>query len=112
MAAAIAALERLQPQPARQAYEQALLRWPDQPALLLGAGNTAYALGDLAGAEAAYRRAVQRLPAAADAWNNLAQVLMERGRTDEARQAIAQAIALGGPRLASYQELALKLRQP
>lgn len=112
MAAAIAALERLQPQPARQAYEQALLRWPEQPALLLGAGNTAYALGDLAGAEAAYRRAVQRLPAAADAWNNLAQVLMERGQRNEARQAITQAIALGGPRLASYQELALKLRQP
>jgi len=112
MAAAIAALERVQPQPARQAYEQALTRWPEQPALLLGAGNAAYAQGDLAGAEAAYRRAVLRLPAAADAWNNLAQVLMEQGQREAARQAIAQAIALGGPRLASYQELALKLHQP
>jgi predicted double-glycine peptidase len=112
MAAAIAALERVDASAARKAYASALQRWPAQPALLLGAGNSAYAAGDLPGAAAAYRRAVQTLPASADAWNNLAQVLMEQGQRSDALQAAERAVALGGPRLASYQALAEELRAP
>jgi len=112
LAAAIAALERLDAGAARGAYATALQRWPEQPLLLLGAGNTAYAAGDLAAAAAAYRAAVRAQPQAADAWNNLAQVLMEQGRRAEARQAVQRAVALGGPRLASYQALAEQLRGP
>ena len=112
MAAAIAALERVDAQAARKAYDTALQRWPTQPVLLLGAGNAAYASGDLASAAAAYRHAVAVQPMAADAWNNLAQVLMEQGNKTEARTAAERAVALGGPRLASYETLARQLRKP
>jgi tetratricopeptide (TPR) repeat protein len=111
--AAVVALERLDPHAARRAYAAALERWPEQPALLLGAGNAAYAQGDLAGAAEAYRRAVKTRPELADAWNNLAQVLMESGRADqrdEALRAAEQALALGGPRVELYRKLVEKLR--
>lgn len=108
-AGAIAALERVDPRAAAQAYAGALQRWPAQPALLLGAGNSAYASGDLAGAASAYRHAVQVRPELADAWNNLAQVLLEQGQHEQARQAAARAVQLGGARLPLYLELQRKL---
>lgn len=55
-----------------------------------------------AGAEAAYREATIRHPGAADAWNNLAQALLELGRGDEALVAAQRAVDIGGPRLAQY----------
>lgn len=110
MAAAIAALERVDAPAARKAYAAGLQRWPAQPVLLLGAGNAAYASGDLPAAAVAYRHAVAVQPQAADAWNNLAQVLMEQGNKAEALPAAERAVALGGPRLASYQALVQKLR--
>jgi len=106
---AIAALERLNPAAARPAYARALRRWPDDLLLQMGAGNSAYASGDLAAAEAAFRRATQVHPQAALAWNNLAQVLMERGQKPAARVAITRAVALGGPMLSRYQELQRRL---
>ena len=110
MLAAVAALERLNPQAARSAYSTALLRWPAQPLMLMGSGNAAYALGDRTAAAAAYRAATRADPALADGWNNLAQVLMEQGQRDEALQALRHALALGGPRLATYQQLEQQLR--
>ena len=101
--AAAAALERLGPAAALPAYEAALQRWPGNAVARIGVGNVAYAQRDLAAAEAAYRRATQDHADAADAWNNLAQVLHERGRSDEARRAAQRAVELGGPRLAQYQ---------
>lgn len=68
----------------------------------IGKGNAAYALHDLDGAEAAYREATVRHPEAADAWNNLAQALLELGRGDEAVAAAQRAVDIGGPRLALY----------
>ncbi|MEW5887697.1 MAG: tetratricopeptide repeat protein [Pseudomonadota bacterium] len=50
------------------------------------------------------RRATQDHPQAADAWNNLAQVLLEQGRTGEARQAAQRAVRLGGARFRTYRE--------
>ena len=111
--AALAALERVAPAAARRGYEAALARWPDSAAAGIGLGNASYALGDLAGAAAAYLRATQRHPASADAWNNLAQALIELGSRDEALAAAHRAVALGGPRLAAYREtLESILRQP
>jgi hypothetical protein len=50
-------------------------------------------------------------PQPADAWNNLAQVLMESdGQRAEALQAAEKAVALGGPRIDLYRGLAEKLR--
>lgn len=111
--AAVAALERVDPAAARRGYEAALTRWPDSVAAQIGLGNASYALRDLSGAAAAYRRAAQRHPASADAWNNLAQALIELGSRDEALDAARRAVALGGPRLPVYREtLEHILRQP
>ncbi len=106
---AVAALERLNPGAARTAYATALHRWPDDRAALLGAGNTAYAQGQLEDAIKAYRMAVARYADFAEGWNNLAQVLMDAGRRQEAGAAIASAVALGGARLPQYLELQLKI---
>lgn len=110
--AAVAALERVAPAAARRGYETALARWPDSAAAQIGLGNARYALRDLAGAAAAYLRATQRHPAAADAWNNLAQALVELGSRDEALAAARRAVALGGPRLATYRETLEHILKP
>ncbi len=102
--AAAAALERASPAAARRAYATALARWPDNLPARIGSGNAAYAMKDLAAAEAAYRQAARDHPQAADAWNNLAQVLLETGRREEALLVARRAVELGGPRLSRYQE--------
>jgi tetratricopeptide (TPR) repeat protein len=99
----VVALERVAPGAARRAYQTALERWPDNLPARIGHGNAAYALRDLAGAEAAYREATRRHPGVADAWNNLAQALLELRRRDEALAAARRAVDIGGPRLAQYQ---------
>jgi tetratricopeptide (TPR) repeat protein len=101
--ASAAALERVAPASARRAYTTALERWPDNLVARIGLGNAAYALRDFGGAEAAYREATRRHPQSADAWNNLAQALLELARRDEARAAAQRAVEIGGPRLAQYQ---------
>lgn len=100
--AAATALERVAPAAAQRAYTSALGRWPGSLPAAIGQGNAAYALRDLAGAEAAYREATRRHPSAADAWNNLAQTLLELERRDEALAAAQRAVDIGGPRLARY----------
>lgn len=102
---AVAALERSDVAAARSAYAAGLRRWPDQRILMLGMGNTAYAQGQRAQAAQAYEAAVRAHPDFADAWNNLAQVRLELGRRDAARDAARRAVALGGPRLPQYREL-------
>jgi len=103
---AAAALERASPAAARRAYAAALERWPLDATALLGAGNTAYAMKDLSAAEHAYRRATVAHPDSPDAWNNLAQALLDLGRTADARSAITRALQLGGPRSAAYRATA------
>jgi tetratricopeptide (TPR) repeat protein len=82
---------------ARAAYEHALQRWPGNLVALVGLGNTAYRLGDLDGAEQAFRRATLAHPLSAAAHNNLAQILMDLGRDDEALAEARIAVGLGGP---------------
>ena len=82
---------------AQRAYTAAYERWPTSLGALLGIGNTAYALGDKRQAEEHYREATRAHPHAGIAFNNLAQVLAERGALNEARTAIARAVQLGGP---------------
>lgn len=100
--AAIAALERVAPDAARRAYTTALGRWPESLPARIGQGNAASAMRDWSGAEAAYREATRRHPQAADAWNNLAQTLLELARRGEALAAAQRAVAIGGPRLDQY----------
>lgn len=100
--AAAAALERASATGAQQAYAAALGRWPANLAARIGAGNIAYSRKDLPAAETAYRQAAADHPQAGDAWNNLAQVLFELGRKQEALSAAQRAVALGGSRSSQY----------
>ncbi|HET9404619.1 MAG TPA: PA2778 family cysteine peptidase [Burkholderiales bacterium] len=101
--ASVVALERVAPGAAQRAYQTALERWPDNLTARIGLGNTAHAQGDFAAAETAYREATRRHPQAADAWNNLAQALLDLRRRDEALLAARRAVDIGGPSLVEYQ---------
>jgi tetratricopeptide (TPR) repeat protein len=81
---------------ARTAYQSALKRWPRNLAAWIGTGNIAYRDKDLLAAEHAFRRAAQLHPDSGIALNNLAQVLLELGKFDEARRAALLAVSKGG----------------
>ena len=83
----------------------ALVAWPGHRISLLGLGNTAYALGRREDAARAFESTTQAHPDFADAWNNLAQVRLELGQRPAAREAVARAVVLGGPRLDQYRAL-------
>ncbi len=110
--ASVIALERIDPAAARVAYAAALGRWPEDLPARIGLGNTAYAMRDLPAAEAAYRQATRDHPGSADAWNNLAQTLLELGRGADARDAAQTAVAIGGPRLERYRETLRAIEAP
>jgi tetratricopeptide (TPR) repeat protein len=88
---------------AHRAYAASLERWPTNLIGLMGLGNTAYALGRLAEAEAAFRTATAAHPLAAAAFNNLAQTLADQGKLDAALDAARKAVSLGGPSLPAAQ---------
>lgn len=98
-------LERVNTKAAQVAYQTALQQWPSNPTFLLGAGNTAYQLGQLQVAKQAYLLATKQLPELADAWNNLAQVLFDLEEIESAQTAIDQAVTLGGEHLTQYLDL-------
>ena len=111
-AAAVIALEKSgNIRNANIAYQALLRRWPTSLAGEMGQGNTAYALRDMDGAESAFRRASLSHPDAAAAFNNLANVLSERGRLNDALAAAEQAVSLGGPLLAETQATLDEIRQ-
>ncbi len=86
---AASALERMQQfQPARQSYLAAVDRWPDNALAWAGAGNSAFALGEPAAAESAYRRALALDAGNVLLMNNLAAVLGEQGCRDVALSVI------------------------
>jgi hypothetical protein len=102
--AAVFGLEKSrQYQAAIEGYQTALTRWPRSLIAFMGLGNSLYALGDLPGAENAFRMAVVNHPGAANAYNNLAQVLFEQGRKPEAIEAAQRAVAIGGPMAEVYE---------
>jgi tetratricopeptide (TPR) repeat protein len=95
---------------AHTAYNTLLGRWPGSLAGQMGRGNTAYALNDFATAESAFRQAAQDHPRTPAAFNNLAQVLADSGRLDEALVAAEHAVSLGGPLLAATQATLEEIR--
>lgn len=97
------ALERVSPESAQVAYATALARWPVNLIARMGLGNAAYRRHELMTAEQEYRRAIIDHPGAADAWNNLAQVLHEQEHNLAALEAVERAVAIGGPRQAIYE---------
>lgn len=108
-ASAVASLERVDVLAAEVAYTTALVAWPAHRISLFGLGNTAYAQGRREDAARAFEATIEAHPDFADAWNNLAQVLLDLGRFDAAHQAALKAVALGGPRLQGYLALLEKI---
>ena len=103
--AAVSPLERMgRWQTALRAYRTALGRWPDSLAATVGIGVCLYGLGDLAAAEVHLRAAIEHFPGEGVLFNNLAQVLLDQGRRDEALLAVRQAIACGGPFKAHFEQ--------
>ena len=95
---AVAGLERArQFEAAISAYKTALTRWPESLSAWMGLGNSFYAQGELSSAAGAYNQAMQLHPANGMPLNNLAQVLWEQGKKEEALQKIRHAIELDGP---------------
>lgn len=95
-----------------KAYDAALSRWPASFGAWLGLGNSRYAIGDLVGAAAAFQEATRLQPHAGTAFNNLAQVLWEMGRQDEALTAARQAVVLGGPLLETFRQTLADIEGP
>lgn len=85
------------PEALHRAYAGASQRWPDDLALAIGLGNSAYALGRLEEAREVFEAATRRHPGSAAAYNNLAHVLAEEGRLPAARAAAQRAVEIGGP---------------
>lgn len=85
---------------AAQSYTAATKRWPDAPEAWLGLGNVRYQLGDLGGAETAYRKALELRGNLAAARNNLARILAERGCIAAAGTEVEHALEDAPPGLA------------
>jgi tetratricopeptide (TPR) repeat protein len=94
--AAVALEQTRQLSAAGTAYNAALQRWPDNLTAQMGIGNIAYARGDFANAEIAFRTATQHHPDSAAAFNNLADALARQKKYREALAAARTAVTLGG----------------
>jgi tetratricopeptide (TPR) repeat protein len=98
------------PEAAAAGYRAALERWPGSLTAMMGLGNSLYAVGDLEGSAQAFRRAAENHPESGAAFNNLAHVLGQLGRRNEALAAALRAVALGGPLKETYEKTLLEIR--
>lgn len=95
---AVAGLEKTgQWQSAATGYAAALKRWGKSFIAWMGLGNSKYNLHELAAAAGAFHQATQLQPENGIAYNNLANVLGDQGKQDEALKAAQRAVELGGP---------------
>jgi hypothetical protein len=102
---AVMGLERAEQWAAAVAgYKTALRRWPQSFGAHIGLGNSYYGQGDLKAAEEILQETTRSFPGQGIAFNNLAQVLWEQGKEQEALKAARQAVELGGPNMAKYLE--------
>lgn len=94
----VAGLEKAgQWQPAATGYAAALKRWDKSFIAWMGLGNSKYNLHDFDAAANAFHQAIQLRPENGIAYNNLANVLGDQGKLDEALKAAQRAVELGGP---------------
>lgn len=89
---------------ASKAYVTALNKWPGNYAAHIGLGNCYYHMGDLKAAEDFFRGITFRFSNKGAAFNNLAQVLLDRGKYNEAFDTIQKAIRIEGPLIEQYQK--------
>ena len=66
---------------------------------------------NLEAAETAFRNAARAHPENGAPLNNLAHVLAELGRYEEALEAIDQAVAIGGPQEATFRQTREEIRR-
>ncbi len=93
----LAALEQhADPAQMTRYYEAASRRWPDHFLFRMGLGINAYHAGQLNEAETAFRAVVEQMPGYTAALNNLATVLQDQGKLDEALRIADSAVAHGG----------------
>lgn len=86
------ALERIERhRAAHQLYAAIVQRWPGENLARFGLGNTAYRLGDLAGAEAAWLPLLEQAEPQLAWYYNLASLYQEQRRWREAQRVLAQA---------------------
>jgi tetratricopeptide repeat protein len=78
-------------------YRAAIKKWPGNLSAHMGVGNAHYAMGNLLDAERSFRTATRQFPQEGAAFNNLAQVLYEQGKTRAALAAAERAVSIGGP---------------
>ncbi len=108
---AVVPLEQLQKwKLTAEAYQAALIRWPDNLTAWMGLGNSHYADGELDAAIAAFRHAVALHPEAAVAYNNLAYALAQSGRLQEARGYAERAVELDGGANPEFQATLAEIR--
>jgi len=102
---AVAGLEQAgQWRAAKTGYVTALKHWKASFAAWMGLGNSRYGLHELDGAIEAFQRATTLQPENGMAFNNLAHVLYERGKRQEALIAAQHAVDLGGPYLETFRQ--------
>lgn len=83
---------------ALKAFSAAMDRWPGNGAFYVAAANVDYRRGNLDAAEQTLRRAIAHSASEPGVlYNNLAQVLADRNRWDQALTAARKAVAAGGP---------------
>ena len=109
--AAVAGLERTGKgqAAAKTGYAAALQRWPQSFAAWMGLGNSTYSLHDLDGAAGAFHQATLIEPENGMAWNNLAHVLAEQGKQQQALAAARRAVELGGPLAARFEQTLMEI---
>lgn len=93
MTAVLAMARVAEPAAATQAYATALKRWPDNVAAAIGLANQHHTQGALPQAATVLREALRRHPQSVIVMNNLAQVLSDQGRHQEALVQIERAAA-------------------
>ena len=91
-------------QAAINGYQAALNKWGASQAALIGLGNSYYAQRQPDLAESVFREATLKFPSSGVAFNNLAQVLLEQGKKEDALSASLKAVDIGGPMKAAYQQ--------
>ncbi len=95
-------LEQVSRFDALQFHSTGLSYWPKDERFYFTVANGFYEFKQYDRAIKLLKQAVNIQPKFADAWNNLAELYLKTNQPKLARQAIEQAIALGGPRLQNY----------
>ena len=103
-------LQAKQPQKARERVEQRLAQAPGDSLLLLLAGRTWGATGDLAGAEAYFRRAIEADPSNLPAYTQLGQLYLAQRKVDQALAEFDRAAARQPKAIASRTMAAMILQ--